>query len=127
MEKSKQMIKELWPWFWTWRRLLNESASLKSGLGRRTSASPEKYCKYCAVTLSTRGVCNSKDVRQSRSRPSRLSCQGPSGVPCFHVCLKLSVTDSVKEGKRKMIASCGFPESELSQFSKEEGVSDLGR
>ena len=38
---------------------------------------------YCAVTLSTGGVYSSKDVRQSRSRPSRLSCQGPSGVVCF--------------------------------------------
>ena len=40
--------------------------------------------------------------------------------------LKLSVTENGKEGKSKMIASCGFLENELSQFSKEEGVSDLG-
>ena len=37
-------------------------------------------------------------------------------------CLKLSVTENGKEGKSKMIASCGFLENELSQFSKEEGV-----
>ena len=36
--------------------------------------------------------------------------------------LKLLVTENEKEGKSKMIASCGFLESELSQFSKEEGV-----
>ena len=36
--------------------------------------------------------------------------------------LKLSVTENGKEGKGKMIASCGFLENELSQFSKEEGV-----
>ena len=36
--------------------------------------------------------------------------------------LKLSVTETGKEGKSKMIASCGFLENELSQFSKEEGV-----
>ena len=36
--------------------------------------------------------------------------------------LKLSVTENGKQGKRKMIASCGFLENELSQFSKEEGV-----
>ena len=36
--------------------------------------------------------------------------------------LKLLVTESGKEGKSKMIASCGFLEIELSQFSKEEGV-----
>ena len=36
--------------------------------------------------------------------------------------LKLSVTENVKEGKSKMIASCGFLENELRQFSKEEGV-----
>ena len=36
--------------------------------------------------------------------------------------LKLSVTENGKEGKSKMIASCGFLENELSQFSKEEGV-----
>ena len=33
--------------------------------------------------------------------------------------LKLSVTEIDKEGKSKMIASCGFLENELSQFSKE--------
>ena len=36
--------------------------------------------------------------------------------------LKLSVTENGKEGKSKMIASCGFLENEPSQFSKEEGV-----
>ena len=35
---------------------------------------------------------------------------------------KLSVTESGKEGKSKMIASCGFLENELSHFSKEGGV-----
>ena len=36
--------------------------------------------------------------------------------------LKLSVTGNGTKGKSKMIASCGFLENELSQFSKEEGV-----
>ena len=36
--------------------------------------------------------------------------------------LKLSVTENGKEGKNKMIASCGFLENELRQFSREEGV-----
>ena len=36
--------------------------------------------------------------------------------------LKLSVNDNGKEGKSKIIASCGFLEKKLSQFSKEEGV-----
>ena len=36
--------------------------------------------------------------------------------------LKLSVTESGKEGKNKMIASCGFLEDELRQCSKAEGV-----
>ena len=36
--------------------------------------------------------------------------------------LKLSVTENGKEGKSKMIASCGFLENEPSQFSEEEGV-----
>ena len=36
--------------------------------------------------------------------------------------LKLSVAVDGKEGKSKMIASCGFLETELLQFSKEEGV-----
>ena len=36
--------------------------------------------------------------------------------------LKLSVTENGKEGKSKMIASCGFLENERSQFSKEERV-----
>ena len=39
--------------------------------------------------------------------------------------LKLSVNESGKEGKSKMIASCGFLEHELRQFSREEG-SDAG-
>ena len=33
--------------------------------------------------------------------------------------LKLSVTEDGKEGKSKMIASCGFLENELRQFSRE--------
>ena len=43
--------------------------------------------------------------------------------------LKLSVTENGEEGKSKMIASCGFMENELRQFSKEEGVplADRGR
>ena len=36
--------------------------------------------------------------------------------------LKLSVTENGTEGKRKVIASCGFLEDELRQCSKEEGV-----
>ena len=36
--------------------------------------------------------------------------------------LKLSVTENGKEGRSKMIASCGFLENEQSQFSKKEGV-----
>ena len=33
--------------------------------------------------------------------------------------LKVSVTENGKEGKSKMIASCGFLEDELCQYSKE--------
>ena len=40
--------------------------------------------------------------------------------------LRLSVTESGKEGKSKMIASCGFFEDELRQCCKEER-SDVGR
>ena len=47
-------------------KALSESAFLWSGLGRRSSVSQVKYWEYCAFTLSTRGVCNSKDVRQSQ-------------------------------------------------------------
>ena len=36
--------------------------------------------------------------------------------------LDLSVTEDGKEGKSKIIASCGFLEDELRQFSREEGV-----
>ena len=32
------------------------------------------------------------------------------------------MTEDGKEGKSKMIASCGFVENELRQFSREEGV-----
>ena len=118
---------------------------------------------------------SSKDVRQSRSRPSRLSCpkwgclllrivlqdafnevtqiHPPLKLRVFvdditallmgknkvvaemarkvlkkleeevqRNVLKLSVTEDGKEGKSKMIASCGFLENELLQCSKEEGV-----
>ena len=34
----------------------------------------------------------------------------------------MSVTEKGKDGKNKMIASCGFLEEELRQCSKEEGV-----
>ena len=34
----------------------------------------------------------------------------------------MSVTENGREGKSKMIASCGFLENDQSQFSKEEGV-----
>ena len=36
--------------------------------------------------------------------------------------LNMSVTENGKEGKSKMIASCGFLEDEFRQSSKEEGV-----
>ena len=36
--------------------------------------------------------------------------------------LRLSVTENGKEGKRKMVASCGFLDNELRQCSNEGGV-----
>ena len=48
-----------------------------------TSPSPGRSCWCFAGILNTRGGCSLKDVRRSRSRPSRLSCQGRSGVACF--------------------------------------------
>ena len=36
--------------------------------------------------------------------------------------LKLSVTENGKDGKSKMITSCGFLEDGLRQYSKAEGV-----
>ena len=53
--------------------------------GRRISAFEGRSCGCCAVILSTRGVYSSNDVRQSRSQPSRLSCQGRSGAVCSYV------------------------------------------
>ena len=66
-----------------WRRHSSESAFLWPGLG--ISAFHGRFCGWCAVSSSTRGVYSSKDVRQNRSQPSLLSCQGPSGVVCFYV------------------------------------------
>ena len=80
MARQKKRIKELEPWFWIWRRHPSGSVFLWSGLGQRTSASQGRYCESCAGTSSTRGVYSSKDVGQSRSRPSWLSCQGRSGA-----------------------------------------------
>ena len=39
--------------------------------------------------------------------------------------LKLSVTENGKEGKINMIASRGFLEDELRQYSKEQGVTTV--
>ena len=47
-------------------------------------ASQGRSCGCHAGTWSTRGGCRSKDVRRSRSGPSRPSCQGHSGVACFY-------------------------------------------
>ena len=77
---KKKRIKELQPWFWIWRRHLSGSVFVWCGLGQRTSASQGRSCECCAGTSSTRGVYSSKDVRQSRSRPSRLSCQGSKWI-----------------------------------------------
>ena len=41
--------------------------------------------------------------------------------------LKLSVTENGKEGKSKMIASCGFLEDELRQYSRDEGATVADR
>ena len=84
MGEQTRKIKELWPWIWTWRRPWSVSASLWSGRGRRTSASPGRSCWCFAGISNARGGCSLKDVRRSRSRPSRLSCQGRSGVACFY-------------------------------------------
>ena len=40
--------------------------------------------------------------------------------------LKLLVTENGNEGKSEMIASCGFLENELRQFSREEVVTLAG-
>ena len=61
--------------FWTWRKPSSVSASLWSGLRRRTPVSQERSCECCAVIWSTRGGYSSKDVRRSRFGPSRPSCQ----------------------------------------------------
>ena len=43
-EEQRQKIKERSLWFWTWRSPLSESASLRSGPGRRTAASQGRSC-----------------------------------------------------------------------------------
>ena len=60
--EQEKMMWEQWPWCWTWPRPSNESASLWSGSGRRTSASQGRYCGCCVATSSIRGECSSKDV-----------------------------------------------------------------
>ena len=70
---QRKKVKVRQRWFWTWRRHRSGSVSLWSGLGQRTSQ--ERSCERCAGISSTRGVYTSKDVWQSRSRPSRPSCQ----------------------------------------------------
>ena len=47
-----------------------------------THFSQGRSCECFAVISSTRGGYSSKNVRQSRKRPSRPFCQGPSGVAC---------------------------------------------
>ena len=53
---------------------------------------PRKILRVlCFVGISsTGGECSSEGVRRNRSRPSRPSCQGPSGFVCFYVlCCKM--------------------------------------
>ena len=54
------------------------------GLGDASQLPMDDLAGASVGILSTRGDCSSKDVWRSRSRPSRLSCQGRSGVACFH-------------------------------------------
>ena len=75
--KQVKKIWEQWPWCWTWLRHPRGSVSRWCGPGRRTSF---RYCGCFVGTSSTRGECSSKDAWRSRSGPSRLSCQGQSGV-----------------------------------------------
>ena len=76
MEEQRQQNKELWPWSWTWRRPSSESASC--GLGDALELHKKDLAG--ALWVFRAPVYSSKDVRQSRLRPSRLYCQGPSGV-----------------------------------------------
>ena len=55
------------------------------GLGDALQLPKRRSCGCFVGILSTRGVHSSKDVWRSRSRPSRLSCQGQNGVACFSV------------------------------------------
>ena len=80
---NQKRVKERW--FSTWRKPSSVSASLWSGLGRRTSVSQERSCECCAFMSGTRGGYSLKDVRRSRYGPSRPSCQGRSGVACSYV------------------------------------------
>ena len=94
-EPSKQCGK----FCWRWTALVKQGKKIKelclgpgpdeglragqSSCGVGLGNALGRYCESCAGILSTKGECSSKDVRRNRSRPSRLSCQGPSGVVCF--------------------------------------------
>ena len=91
LDLAKAFERVNFPLVWAWathfcfpRKILRVvSISLWFGPGRRTSASQGKSCGCYVGTSSIRGECSSKDVWQSRSRPSLPSCQGPRGVACF--------------------------------------------
>ena len=74
------------------------SGSFSFGLGERVGDARQfsqgRSCGRCAGTSAARGECSSKDVWWSLPRPSRLSCQGPSGVVCFYV---LCLQDALSE------------------------------
>ena len=65
-------------------KALERVSPLWCGPGRHTSASQGRSCGCFVGFSSTRAECTSKDVWRSRSRLSRLSCQGRSGVDCFY-------------------------------------------
>ena len=82
MVEQRRKLKVRSPWCWTWHVSGSPSGV---GLGNALQL-PEEDLAWCrAGGSSTRGVYSSKDVRRSRSRPSRPSCQDPSGVVCFCV------------------------------------------
>ena len=113
MAKREKRIKERYHWFWTWRRSSSVSASCGLGLGDAFQFRREDFAGDITALVIGR---NEEVAEMAKKVMKKLKEEvGKKG-------LKLSVTEKGKEAKSKIIASCGFLENDLCQFSREEGV-----
>ena len=95
MAKPIKRIKERWLWFWTWREAF-ERVSLRFFVGVGDALQlPEEDLAGAVWVLRVPGASAVRRMcGRAAHRPSRLSCQCPSGVVC---CLRIVLLDALRE------------------------------